>query len=394
MFKRLYLFFATIITIAYFIAPSLTYFTFSLGVSFPYALVFTSLGIFLVFFRIYLWSSGKLPTGVLGALTWLTLFFISMRAAVGYWEVYAYDPEGYIKTLPLAVVYPFIMFLGGEAAALNLDRFCRSLWLGFLILAVTVLWGTYLGFINSGYFYVNFVNYQTDTRFNYQTLGDALAIVALMLLSPGQRGLFVLGAFATGFLLLLTYSRTSLLAFLGVWAVRGVLSWKLPTRFRLDHLLRAGMVASLVFLFLFFYVWFLGQEFGQVALSRYQSLVSLEDESVNTRIQLFSEFTKLVEKYGLLGRFMYEVQEGGRGMYVHSVLSYWLEYGVLVFLLVLTILGLSFFKVVKSRHPASPLALNLLVFVVLSVLFSRSYVWPYLWFALGFASALYQRRTS
>lgn len=394
MFKRFYLLSAIFIVIVYLITPSWAYFIFSLGMSFPYTLVFAPLALFLVFSRIYLWLSGKLPMGALGALVWLTLSFISVRAGAGYWEVYAYDPEGYIKTLPLAVVYPFILFLGGEAVALNLGRVRRGLWLAFLLLAVTVLWGAYLGFKNSGYFYVYFVNYETSEQFNYHTLGDALAIVALMVLSPVQGSLFVSGLLLTGFLLLLTYSRTSLLAFLGVWAIRGVLSWKLPARSRLNHLFRAGMVASTAFLLLFLYVWFLGQESGQVALSRYQSIVLLEDESVNTRIQLFSEFAKLVEKYGLLGRFMYEVQEEGRGMYVHSVLSYWLEYGLLTFLLILTILGLSFFKVVKSGHPASPLAFNLLVFVVLSVLFSRSYVWPYLWFAIGFASALYQRRTS
>jgi len=204
----------------------------------------------------------------------------------------------------------------------------------------------------------------------------------------------MLGPLVAAFLLLLTRSRTSLLAFLSVWAVRGALSWALPARFRLGYLVRAGMVASLAILLFLLRGSFLGQEFAQEALSRYQGIVSLEDDSVRTRVQLVAEFPQLVLRYGLVGRFMYEVREKGKGMYVHSVLSYWLEYGVLIFLLVLTLLGLAFYRVINCGHPASPLAFNLLVFVTLSILFSRSYLWPYPWFALGFASALYERRTS
>lgn len=110
---------------------------------------------------------------------------------------------------------------------------------------------------------------------------------------------------------------------------------------------------------------------------------------MQSRLELLRQGFHLLEQHWLLGYFMGEVMEAGKGAYIHNWLSFWLAYGIGPFVLSIWLL-LSL--VVKSwcQRKGASLALigfNLLVFALLAISLFRSYIWPYFWFSLSFAGA-------
>ncbi len=381
---RVYLGIASLLGLSAFISPAIGYVRFIIGVHIPYLQILSAC-LFLVFlWRLFLLGSGGLPFFTpLILYSWILLGALSFRQLLGFWEAYPLDAVGYIQTLALTLIYPWIYLLGGEALALIYDRSHAYVQTGYLLLLATTTIGAYEGFMATGNIYVLFSNYRTGMQFNYQTLGDSLGLLAVLSANSSGR-ISSMRLLVNALFISFTYSRSSLLAYL--IAALAEINYKL----NIKRYYTWGI--SLVYLALILsvtsYVLLTSSRHSlfDTAISRSKSIISMDDPSIKERLKIFESFPKMTSRYGLLGRFMYELSEQGRGYYVHNILSYWLEYGVFPFIILLIILFLVVVRQFTVFKTGNHTGLAVIIFVAVSVLLSRPYVWPYLWFGLGFAS--------
>ncbi|MGQ9748115.1 MAG: hypothetical protein ACUVQZ_10240, partial [Candidatus Caldatribacteriaceae bacterium] len=304
--------------------------------------------------------------------------------------------------------------LGGEALVILVyerPRLIRvTLWIVYLILAFTIVYGVGLAYKLFGSFYFAIKDPASTEVFNYLWLGDSLAGVALLLIglmlaedrSISKKGVFwkVLGMYGFfSLLLFFSYSRTSFFTFLlsgivlifyMIRQVRGAIKRQLITGVTLIlglvlpgvlllNALRAqeGGIADRP-----------GDQFN-TAIQRFTSLTSGTDVSLQERIFLFKEGLGFIERYWLLGFYMADVVELGKGYYIHNWLSFWVSYGITPFVFSIWILLALLFQSWRQRkeNPLAPLSTSFLVFVLLAIAFSRAYIWPFFWLGLGLAGS-------
>ncbi|PNR93177.1 hypothetical protein [Petrotoga sp. 9PWA.NaAc.5.4] len=123
-------------------------------------------------------------------------------------------------------------------------------------------------------------------------------------------------------------------------------------------------------------------------LIRIHYVINLEDASLNERLIQFKEGFKVLKEKPILGEFMYEYRVFGntRG-YMHNILSYWAEYGLVNFLLIFVPYFIYLFKSYKYFVKYDNKILKALffsgVYVTLIVLFSRSYGHMIFWIHYG-----------
>jgi O-antigen ligase len=97
----------------------------------------------------------------------------------------------------------------------------------------------------------------------------------------------------------------------------------------------------------------------------------------------------------ILGEFMYEFRVfGSTGSYMHNILSYWAEYGLISFLLIFVPYFIYFYKSYKYFRKYDDKTSKALffsgIYITLIVLFSRSYTHMIFWvyFALNMSYVL------
>jgi len=115
----------------------------------------------------------------------------------------------------------------------------------------------------------------------------------------------------------------------------------------------------------------------------------IRDPSLRLRlVQLLAGY-EVIEACPITGKLLYEVEAYGYGTYMHNILSYWAEYGVLVFVgLILSILfAISYLGVKTARkmfwNDLEVAVLVTLVVFGVEVMFVRSHVSPWIWLMLG-----------
>ena len=114
-------------------------------------------------------------------------------------------------------------------------------------------------------------------------------------------------------------------------------------------------------------------------LMRVHYVINLEDGSLNKRLIQFNEGFKVLKEKPILGEFMYEYRVFGKtGSYIHNILSYWVEYGLINFLLIFVPYFIFLFKSYKYFVKYDDKILKALffsgIYVTLIILFSRAYV--------------------
>ena len=123
-------------------------------------------------------------------------------------------------------------------------------------------------------------------------------------------------------------------------------------------------------------------------LYRLHSVLNRSDASQMARSLMKDEGTRILMKKPLTGEFLYEIKcFGDSGSYIHNVLSYWAEFGLLAFALILGFVISAMWKNYRifSLYQDS-LAGGLLfssLYMLLIFLFSRSYAHDLLWICLG-----------
>ncbi len=313
--------------------------------------------------------------------------------------------EDLLATVALTFVGAWVVWLGAEALAYLVEK-QRSrlsqcaLLAAYLSLSLAILHGVFKGYRLYGILIFAFHDPVSRNVYNYLALADALSVVSLLLLGiPSGRTLrrsFFLYVI-TLFLLLFAYSRASFFgfAFAGI-VLLSLRYWPQHKQKFLLGLLAAGTAALIAFISWPILHQMEGSwiEKGRLILERISTPFAGSDQSLQGRLELLGQTLHLLNQHWLLGHFMKEVVETGRGTYAHNWLSFWLAYGIGPFVLslwlLLSLTARSWYQ--QRRNHVALLAFCLLAFVFLEILFARSYIWPYFWLGLGFAATVFSNK--
>ncbi|MGB9521151.1 MAG: O-antigen ligase family protein [Anaerolineales bacterium] len=356
-------------------------------------------GLFLAFafgLRFLLLLTGQMPVrnGYL-ALGYLLLVWISVLQIIWFPTISTQvGLEVFASTIAFTFINAWLVWLGGEALAYLIRQRRRLTWIALFVvylgLVFVILDGIRRGFAFYGKPFFAFQNPVSLEVYNYLALADSLAIVGLLLLGISNRT-FILYA-VTLLLLLFAYSRTSFLLFLCVGLL--LLSLRFRRRWKPQFIL--ALLGIAIIALLAFIAYLVLVEAGvrilesiDLVLERMSILFTGSDPSMQSRLELLRQGLRLLEQHWLLGYFMGETVEAGKGAYIHNWLSFWLAYGIGPFVLSIWLLLSLIVKnwCQRKRNPLALIGFNLLVFVLLAVSFSRSYIWPYFWFGLSFGGA-------
>lgn len=227
-----------------------------------------------------------------------------------------------------------------------------------------------------------------DKKFDYLSFSDRFAMATLFIISTIKNKYLKILASVSGILLLtLTLSRTSLYMFAFIIFI-----------IYLKDFINSKKKLSIIYLLLFFSFIMLYSFKDNFTASSFISRDSRmgvlltdheNDGSYQGRKQLKSMGEETIKEKWFSGKFLYEVERDQKpGGYIHSIKSYWAEYGLVVFILVLF---LSAYLLVKMsicffREKGNPILIfisSYTIYVVISLYFSRSYFSPYIWFVLS-----------
>ena len=210
----------------------------------------------------------------------------------------------------------------------------------------------------------------------YLTLSDSYAIVSLLLLiSTYQRARFIALFLISLWVLFFLNSRFSFIAFLVTFVAMMFFRNKIVAIFI--------FLLSTLLLFLLgpWLVDFLGPEHRMVRLFLFES-----DSSLTGRMELLTQEWDFLSENWLLGRYMYDVVATGvTGNYAHNYLSFLSAYGVgpalgLIGIIVAGLAG-GVCSALRQHHVRTVLAV--LFFCLFGIVVARSYLYPYIWFALA-----------
>jgi len=330
-------------------------------------------------------------------LSFLLLCWISLLQFLWYPIVSAQvNTSDVLSTLALTFVTSWILWLGGESLShlfIQKRRLARTLiFITYLGLMCIVLYGITKGFsIYSGLMFMALQNPISGEFYNYYIpLADSLALLGLCLLAEIKATRIYKPLriyFVTAMLLLFTFSRASFYLFVVIGL--GLLCIKFQSGLT-KHLIPAIFIGtSMLILIVILFPSTLSLDVSMLPPLFKRLILPLigSDLSVEYRLQFLADWLEYIKQHWLLGYFMIEAIGRGKGTYAHNWLSFWLSYGLGPFVLSLWII-ISLLIKSWQRHKcslASLIGFMLLAFCFLSVIVARSYTWPYIWFAIGFA---------
>lgn len=112
-------------------------------------------------------------------------------------------------------------------------------------------------------------------------------------------------------------------------------------------------------------------------------IVNPSADASNIERKQISEMGKnVIKEHPINGKFFYEITDNDMlGKYIHNILSYWAEYGIFVFII---ILGLSMKNILTIINLNNiNIVMCVFIFIFLSAFLTRSYYTVFLWMALA-----------
>lgn len=137
-----------------------------------------------------------------------------------------------------------------------------------------------------------------------------------------------------------------------------------------------------------------------VGLGRMFSIIDFtQDQSFLERQEMRSTAIDRISENPFFGDYGGAIRDYGNiGAYAHDIISYWQQYGLIPFLLVvlITILMLrSFYKSILNIHKDGSgfdkFIIMYFPFVLIQMIFSRSYDWPFIWLLFGICASCQNR---
>lgn len=114
-----------------------------------------------------------------------------------------------------------------------------------------------------------------------------------------------------------------------------------------------------------------------------------EDDSYQSRQIQLEEGLSDIREFWLTGRFLREYERtGSPGEYIHNILSYWVSYGILPFLLIIILCIIAMYKnflkfMRLPRDKLTGFVFCCSTFIISAAFTSRSYGYPYIWLAIA-----------
>lgn len=286
-----------------------------------------------------------------------------------------YDISGALSfNLPIYIKYILYLSIG-----INFHLVSERIW-KFSILFIII---GFLRLINLDNFTFNYsLLYDISKRGVIASSSDIL-VVYLLLFNLCQKNklnrVFMTFLYAVSiFILFISGSRTTLILFLlSLLIIYGVSLKKLLFAF----------LCSLFIISDELLVFVDGLEF----MSEYRVLSLIkahEDKSVIGRLILFNSGIDGIILNPIFGDFGGQIttkvidEHGNRwGAYMHNILSYYRQFGLFVFGIILSLLFIS----CKSLINHSVKYLPIIIFLIVAIVFSRSYTYPYIFLLIGIA---------
>lgn len=279
-----------------------------------------------------------------------------------------------------------LFYMGGSVLAyivgyslLGLGRFKSLIIVGFILLVINVL-------VNVDKTTMT-LNLKTDIKEKegiYLMLGDTFGLWALLACVVvthrlGRATLVVISLICIAFL----NSRTSLYAFITA----------IPFVYRL-RFGRTAVVIVIILAGLLSFAPLLETQDGLIG-RMFGSVISGEDSSLNSRMIQFDVGITSLADHWFLGDYGGQIRDfGDFGAYLHNILSYWSQFGLIPFLLIISLWVKATLRAKSCiasdeawADPDQRFFVAALVFFVVEVFASRSYVYFMAWLALGMSAA-------
>lgn len=331
------------------------------------------------------------------AIGYLLLTWISIIQIIWFFEIFTkIGTEVFFSNIALTLISAWLLYLGGEAFAhlitTNPWIIRKFVFIVYICYILVIIDGVIKGFELYGQFLLAFKKPMSQQIYNYLSLSDSFAIIGLLFLGLLNRQQFYFSVIVYGSTLLLlffTYSRSSFFCFLCTTVF--ILIREVWHNKKHQFLL---IILGIVMVVIVFAIWFNPIEIredlagrSKLILDRFSAPFLGTDPSLQARWLFLEEGLRLLKKHWLLGYYMGEVVEIGKGAYIHNWLSFWFAYGIGPFLVSSWLLLSLFIKNLyrKKRESLGFSESSIITFVLLSVVFSRSYIWPYFWFAISFS---------
>lgn len=340
-----------------------------------------------IFMHFVLILTGRISLYREKLMVFLLLFWISIIQIV--WLpilLEKLDKSLVIGTMGFTLAFPWILLITIDGFTYILRHDLRIFKLCIIILfaslAFIIIFAVFRGFMKYGYIIMAIWNPKKGPEvYNHLLLGDTVALLGLVILGilkkPTTKVAFYL---LTILLLFLNYSRLSFYLFF-LTATMMILSRKYSQK--------VGIVVGIIIVIaVILYITLISPPLLLENPSiRMRSLFS-NDPSMAGRISLMQDNLELLKSHWLLGHFLIDTIEFGKGSYAHNWLSFWIAYGAGPFVLSIYLMVIILLKTRKRmyKYTENYIAYYLLLYAILAIILGRSYIWPYIWLTLGFAS--------
>jgi hypothetical protein len=294
------------------------------------------------------------------------------------------------------LLLPLLMLLIGFELGRNYCKLITNVKYNKITLLATIFFecviflGVFLGGKNQGIFVVYFKNYQSGFGYNYQSIGDSFAILSLFALSQVSNLYLESFIYVTSLIaLFFSFSRTSFLLYTFFGTLFLTYEFKKRSK-RPKKVLRRLIFLILMFSLVVLLVILSKKNIGEIQLVFRRMILSFTSLSAwQGRIEIFQRNLRVLAENWIFGKYMIEYIEFGPGNYIHNWLSFLVAYGIgpfFVFLILAFMMlkkSLSIFSLYKQPFP-----FVLYGFCLSAIIISRPYLWPYIWFSLGFVSTI------
>ncbi len=302
----------------------------------------------------------------------LILLFINILQAIQLPFLFKdYDTNSIIKTLPDAIIHPWVFLLIGfyiQKIIAN-NRYDKL---------IKILWGIYSLII----FFYSITNSSfailTKGAQIYLMLADSYALLSFLLIVKLDRRRIIY-IIISAVLLFTLLSRTSFFLFLFSFIIFYLIYYPKQTIF----VLTISVIAIGIFIVTLNYT------VSDRKLQEHRMLRLLtknEDHSRLKRVELLNEGIESIKENVLFGDFMGDIKEKNRtGNYIHNILSYWRQYGIFVFLGIIVLTLLNYFTIsrlfLNKRKRTRYVGFLFLysTFFIAEIIIARSYLCAYIW---------------
>lgn len=367
----------------------------SLGLPSLYLPLLIYLLLFLAIFHAFVLSISKRKIKTtIGTVLLFCLFFYVIAIILFSANKFIIDlnhKDQYYAVLQTSFIYALMCFLIGSnykfviSQLINNKRFKLISIVTVLLLLFSIMISIIVNYKETGIIEIKYTK-------DYLAISDGLAIVLLVLfvlIKKTSIQVVLLPIFVI--IVFCSISRGSMLAFVGA-----IICYKL-IGFELKPLkLIVVFILLIIFLYLYKYLnedpkvlynWF-GKSRGVgiiIGVIFNHGDFYQNDPSMVARTQMLQIGLQDLKNIWVLGRFMREI-EIGTG-YIHNWLSFWINYGILPFLIFsLTYIIYLMKAIVNYRHNSEILSAVVIIvsfFTLIQIVFFRAYVYSTVWFSLA-----------